>query len=93
MAPSVEGQLIADRVNHFFRQRVTGAEVDLAGRNLAADLEIHGVVSGVLPSRHAPVADLTAPGRAYDNLGQRVFFGTGRIGYSNHESAPQVFKH
>ena len=80
---------MADRTDFYFRQRVTEAELDLAfsqlenaDRNLAADLGIHGVVSGAVPAPHAPVADLTidltAPGRAYDNLGQRVFFGTGQ---------------
>ncbi len=88
---------MADRTNFYFRQRVTEAELDLAfsqlenaDRNLAADLGIHCVVSGAVPSPHAPVADLTidltAPGRAYDNLGQRC------IGHSNHESAPHVLK-
>jgi len=80
---------MADRVDYFFRQRVSEAELDLAfellekaDRNLAADVNIYGVVSGAVPSPHAPVPDLsidlTAPGRAYDNLGQRIFFGTGQ---------------
>ncbi len=78
---------MADRLNFYFRQRVSEAELDLgfeqletADRNLAADIGLYGVVSGAVPSQHAPVADLTidlsAPGRAYDRLGQRVFFGT-----------------
>jgi hypothetical protein len=68
---------------------VTEAELDLgfellekADHNLAADIGVYGVVSGAVPSQHAPIADLTidlsAPGRAYDRLGQRVFFGTGQ---------------
>ena len=80
---------MADRVDYFFRQRVSEAELDLgfellekADRDLAADLSIYGVVSGAVPAPHSPVADLsvdlTAPGRAYDNLGQRIFFGTGQ---------------
>jgi hypothetical protein len=80
---------MADRVDYFFRQRVSEAELDLgfelleeADRNLAADLNIYGVVSGAVPAPHSPVpdlsVDLTAPGRAYDNLGQRIFFGTGQ---------------
>ncbi len=80
---------MADRVDYYFRQRVSEAELDLgfellekADRNLAADLNIYGVVSGAVPAPHSPVADLsvdlTAPGRAYDNLGQRIFFGTGQ---------------
>jgi len=80
---------VSSRVDFYFRQRVTEAELDLAfdlleqaDRNLAADIGLYGVVSGAVPSQHAPIADLTvdlsAPGRAYDRLGQRVFFGTGQ---------------
>jgi hypothetical protein len=80
---------MADRVDFYFRQRVTEAELDLAfallekaDRDLAADLNIYGIVSGAVPAPHSPVpdltVDLTAPGRAYDNLGQRMFFGTGQ---------------
>ncbi|MBN2197513.1 MAG: hypothetical protein JW751_32340, partial [Polyangiaceae bacterium] len=80
---------MADRCDFHFRQRVSEAELDLAfellekaDRDLAADVNIYGVVSGAVPSPHSPVADLsvdlTAPGRAYDNLGQRIFFGTGQ---------------
>ena len=80
---------MADRVDYYFRQRVTEAELDLAfallekaDRNLAADLNIYGIVSGAVPAPHTPVADLsvdlTAPARAYDNLGQRIFYGTGQ---------------
>ena len=80
---------MADRLDYFFRQRVTEAELDLAfeqleqaDRNLAADIGVYGVVSGAVPAPHSPVADLsidlTAPGRAYDHLGQRIFFGTGQ---------------
>ena len=80
---------MSDRLDYYFRQRVTEAELDLgfsllekAVHNLAADLRIYGVVSGGVPSPHSPVPDLsidfTAPARAYDNLGQRLFFGTGQ---------------
>lgn len=80
---------MSSRVNYYFRQRVTEAELDLgfelleqADRDLAADLKIYGVVSGAVPAPHSPVpdlsVDLTAPARAYDNLGQRLFFGTGQ---------------
>lgn len=80
---------MADRVDFYFRQRVTEAELDLAfellekaDRNLAADIGLFGVVAGAVPTQHAPIADLTidlsAPGRAYDRLGQRIFFGTGQ---------------
>jgi hypothetical protein len=80
---------MADRVDFYFRQRVTEAELDLAfallekaDRDLAADLNIYGIVAGAVPAPHSPVpdltVDLTAPARAYDNLGQRMFFGTGQ---------------
>ena len=80
---------MADRLDYYFRQKVTEAELDLgfellekADHNLAADIGIYGVVSGAIPTQHAPIADLTidlsAPGRAYDRIGQRVFFGTGQ---------------
>ena len=80
---------MADRTDFYFRQRVTEAELDLAftlmeqaDRNLATDIGVFGIISGAVPSSHAPVADLTidmtAPGRAYDKLGERIFFGTGQ---------------
>jgi len=80
---------VSDRVDFYFRQRVTEAELDLgfellerADRNLAADIGVYGIVSGGVPTQHAPIADLTinltAPGRAYDRLGQRIFFGSGQ---------------
>ena len=80
---------MADRLDYYFRQKVTEAELDLAfellekaDRNLAADIGVYGIISGAAPTPHSPVPDLTidltAPGRASDNLGQRVFFGTGQ---------------
>lgn len=79
---------MASTLQYYFRQRVTEAELNLgfellerADRNLASDLGIRGIISGAIPVPHDPVADLTidltAPGRAYDALGQRVFFGAG----------------
>ena len=81
---------MADRTDYYFRQKVTEAELDLAfellekaDRDLAADVGIYGIISGAEPTPHSPVpdltVDLTAPGRAYDNLGQRIFFGTGQV--------------
>ena len=81
---------MADRTDFHFRQKVTEAELDLAfellekaDRNLAADIGVYGIISGAEPTPHSPVPDLTidltAPGRAYDNLGQRIFFGTGQV--------------
>ena len=78
---------MADRTDFFFRQRVTEAELDLAfeqlekaDRDLAADIGIYGIISGAQAVEHEPVANLTidlvAPGRAYDHLGQRIFFGS-----------------
>lgn len=78
---------MADRTDFHFRQRVTEAELDLAfellekaDRDIAADLGIFGIISGAVPSEHQPVPDLsidlTSPTRAYDHLGQRIFFGT-----------------
>ena len=77
---------MADRTDFYFRQRVTEAELDVAfeqleraDRNLAADLGVRGIIVGAVPAPHEPVADLTidltAPTRAYDRLGQRIFFG------------------
>ena len=78
---------MSDRVDYFFRQRVSEAELDLAfeqleqaDRNLASDIGVHGIISGAQAVEHEPVANLTvdlvAPGRAYDHLGQRIFFGS-----------------
>ena len=80
---------MSDRVDYYFHQKLTEAELDLgfellekADRNLAADIGVYGIVSGAEPTPHSPVADLTidltAPGRAYDHIGQRIFFGTGQ---------------
>ncbi len=78
---------MASRVDFHFKQRVTEAELDLAftlleqaDHDLAADLGIYGIISGAAPAQHSPVpdlsVDLTSPTRAYDRLGQRIFFGT-----------------
>jgi hypothetical protein len=80
---------VADRTDFYFRQRVTEAELDLAftlleqaDRIFATDIGVFGIISGAVPSPHAPVADLTIDlttgGRAYDRLGQRIYFGTGQ---------------
>jgi len=89
---------MADRTDFYFRQKVTEAELDLAfallekaDRNLAADIGVYGIISGAEPTPHTPVPDLTidltAPARAYDNLGQRIFFGTGQVVNSNASNA------
>jgi len=80
---------MSGRLDYFFRQTVTESELDLgfalleqADRDLAADLNIFGIIAGAAPAPHSPVpdltVDLTAPARAYDHLGQRMFFGTGQ---------------
>ena len=80
---------MADRCDFYFRQRVTESELDLAfqlleqaDRYLATDIGVFGIISGAVPSPHAPVADLTidltAAATAYDRLGERIFFGTGQ---------------
>jgi len=77
------------RVQFFHRQRVNEAELNLpfaqleqADWNLASDVGIRGIISGAVPLPHQPVADLTidltAPGRAYDALGRRVFVAAGQ---------------
>jgi hypothetical protein len=73
----------------YHRQRVTEAELDeafdaleQADRDLASDLSIQGVISGAVAVPHSPVPDLTidltAPGRAYDRLGRRIFIAAGQ---------------
>ncbi|MCU0692807.1 MAG: hypothetical protein MUF54_15510 [Polyangiaceae bacterium] len=80
---------MAARLDFYYRQRVTEAELDLAfallekaDHNLAADIGVYGVVTGAVPTQHAPIADLSidlsAPGCGYDRVGQRLFFGTGQ---------------
>src|ERR1700687_1922497 len=76
---------MANRLDYYFRQRVTEAELDLgfaeleqADQNLAADLGFVGVLANAVVSQHAPVPDLTVdvsgPGAILDGLGQRIFF-------------------
>ena len=55
---------MADRLDFYYRQRVTEAELDLgfallekADHNLAADIGVYGVVAGAVPTQHAPIAD------------------------------------
>ncbi len=73
-----------DRVRWYFDQLVTDGELNLAfdqveqaDQNLASDLGLLGIISGAVAVPHQPLADLsvdlTAPGRAYDRAGRRVF--------------------
>jgi len=76
---------MSHRLDYYFRQRVTEAELDLgfsqleqADHDLAADLGFVGVLANAAVSQHAPVPDLTVdisgPGAVLDQLGQRIFF-------------------
>ncbi len=78
---------MSSRLRFYHRQRVTDAELNLAfeqleeaDRNFVGDLGIHGIVAGAVPVPQSPVSDLsielTAPGRAYDRAGRRVFFAS-----------------
>jgi hypothetical protein len=80
---------MSDRVAFYFRQRVSEDELNLAfeqleraDRNLAADMGVFGIVAGAEPAQHEPIPDLSidlaAPGRAYDRIGRRIFFGVGQ---------------
>ena len=75
---------MADRLDYFFRQKVTEAELDLgfdlmenADFDFAKDIQFVGAVSGLVVTEHSPTADLTvdisAPGVGYDKTGQRMF--------------------
>src|SRR4051812_28960073 len=76
---------MSHRLDYYFRQRVSEAELDLgfsqleqADRDLSADLGFTGVLANAVVSQHAPVPDLTVdvsgPGAILDQLGQRIFF-------------------
>jgi hypothetical protein len=73
------------RKNFFFRQRVSEAELDSAfddleqaDHHLAGDLGFVGILANAVVSPHAPVPNLTVdvsgPGTALNQLGQRIFF-------------------
>jgi len=78
---------MSSRKDFFFRQRVTEAELDAAfadleqaDHDLAADLGFVGVLANAVVSPHAPVPNLTVdisgPGSALDQQGQRIFFSS-----------------
>ena len=78
---------MASRTDYYYRQRVTEAELDLgfelleqADRDIARDIGVFGVINEMVASEKVAVPDLTldvtAPGLAYDQLGQRIYFGT-----------------
>lgn len=77
---------MANRRNYFFRQKVTELELDEgfddledADRNLALDIKVTGVVSGMAVAQRAAGANLTvdvSAGTAYDKAGQRIQFSS-----------------
>jgi hypothetical protein len=79
-----------DRRSYFFKQKVTKTELnyaqndaEVADRRFASDLGVFGIVSGLVCSQHAPMPnltiDITGPGWAYDQTGQRIYVGTGQV--------------
>ena len=75
-----------DRVRWHYDQLVQDAEMNLAfdqveeaDRRFASDVGVFGIINGAVAVPHQPVADLTvdvtAPGRAYDRHGRRLFVG------------------
>jgi len=80
---------MANRCNFYFRQAVTEAELDLAFEQLedavnrvATDVGMYGIISGAQMQAQSPATmnvELTSPARAYDNLGQRIYFGSDQV--------------
>lgn len=80
---------MANRLDYYFKQRVTEAELDLgfsyleqADRYILADLGILGIVKNMAVVQHSPTPDLTVDvgdgsgeSVAIDAYGQRVAFG------------------
>lgn len=76
---------MAGRLNYYFRQKVTEAELDLgfallesADFALATDNGLVGIVNGAAVSQRTAGANLTvdiAAGIAYDKLGRRIAWG------------------
>ncbi len=76
---------MANRLDYFFKQPVTEAELDLgfklledADRLIVADLGLTGVISGGVATEHSPVADLTVdltgPFLSHSPQGERVAY-------------------
>ena len=91
---------MADRVDFYFRQRVTEAELDLAcelleqaDRDLAADIGIYGIVTGAVPTQHSPVpdltVDLTSPTIRVSRLAMLVYATRTLSAPSSHQSSIQ----
>lgn len=77
---------MADRLNYYFRQKVTEAELDLgfealenADRNMILDLGQVGIVKGMAVTQRGAGANLSVDvgaGVVYDKLGQRIQFSS-----------------
>ncbi len=77
---------MANRLNYYFRQKVTEAELDLgftyleeADRDFVTDHALIGVVNGMVVTERGAGANLSvdvSAGRAYDKNGARISFGT-----------------
>ncbi len=76
-----------DRLDYYFRQKVTEAELDLgfnnaerADRALTTDYALTGVAQGAVVSQKSGTpnltVDVTGPASIYDKLGQRIFFAS-----------------
>lgn len=74
---------MSSRLDYYFRQKVTESELDLgfemleqADRDFARDIGIFGLIEGIVASEKAGVPDISVdvsgPGYAYDQLGQRI---------------------
>jgi hypothetical protein len=82
---------MANRKDFYFRQLVNEAFMDAAfddlenaDRNLAVDISVIGIISGLVATQHSPTPDLTidltGPGTAYDQAGRRMFVPTATSG-------------
>jgi len=77
---------MSGRLNYYYRQKVTEAELDsgfatleVADRALAVDHALWGVTNGLVVSQHSSPQNLTVDitaGAAYDKIGQRVGVGS-----------------
>jgi hypothetical protein len=74
---------MASRRNYYYRELVTNAELNAgfqgledADHNLMLDLSMVGIASGAVVTQHAGTpnltVDVTGPGIAYDEFGQRI---------------------
>jgi hypothetical protein len=90
---------MSGRLNYYFRQKVTEAELDLgfalletAERALITDAALSGIFSSATVSQKAGTPNLTVdvggPGVVYDKLGQRITWsGTQNVNVAQDENA------